>query len=958
MTMPTFTPESETQDERLNPGQQYADRQFDLSNAEKRGSVNPEGKVDNDETSARYAAQRERESADSTASAWKNNTTEKNGTQKARGWFKKASPALGIGGVVGIGGFVMLALTSPSLLIVQMKETMTERFNTQLSSMDARSNRLIRSKIDNSTSGVCGKVTIRCKFSSMSDRQIAKMRAAGIEVVPSGKTSVVGRTIPSELRYNGETIDARNFASTAGKNPQFRKALRQAYNPKFAGFTGKAWVKVASHFKISKKAPELDAEKDPAKARTKINTIAKEGSGDITGRTALVPDDEGCEGSNCITKERADEVNSKASAVEASAKSGDAAAGIRSKLSGVKTGLRSATSFFKITGLMDTYCQVHGGMATLTYASKTIRAAQLVRYAMIFFSIADAIKAGQSPNPKDVELLGTVLTSKVIEDNAVAVGDATSSFGYKFAAYGDTGGSDKSKTIANRFIAGGGFVGSMSSAVNSIMSMIPGGRKGAYNTCHTLANPLVQGTSLVLGVASLLVPGANVAKIGTQAAASVAVGIVLAVLPGLIADIVAGTVTKDIVGEESGNAITSGAGSLMSDSLAAQNGNGPMTKEDAVAYNSLQTDVSNQYIADELRTTSPFDATNPHTFVGSIVARLLPLQSSSNPITQIGSLFASSLGSLTPKSSAASNEDFAKSLDICQDPDILDGNYAADPFCNVIRGIPPKYLNKDPLVIIDELERAGDIAEDGTPQGNYAAFIDKCIDNSEPLGYKNASSGFNEDDAKSCIVSDSNANYYLNYMDQQIELGMSGEDVDTSPTTAPSTVSDASVDEAALFTDGSSVQCAAGTVDKGISTGYRSGKPVTIRTCELSNTNGALVNSRASGVAYAMFEKMRTDLGLNSITVTDSYRTMATQQRLKARYGAQAAAPGYSNHQMGFAFDINMGSANGGNATGYVMNVNSSYPGNKVWEWLKANAATYHFSQYSPEGWHWSINGS
>src|SRR5690606_9677032 len=123
---------------------------------------------------------------------------------------------------------------------------------------------------------------------------------------------------------------------------------------------------------------------------------------------------------------------------------------------------------------------------------------------------------------------------------------------------------------------------------------------GASNTCGFLANPLVQGGSILLGIAMLAIPGANVGKLAASAAAAAAVSIVLAVLPGLLADIVAGTVTDDLVGEEAGNAITSGAGTLIMDALAGQNGNGPMTKEDALAYNSLQTQVTNEYIAYEL----------------------------------------------------------------------------------------------------------------------------------------------------------------------------------------------------------------------------------------------------------------------------------------------------------------------------------------------------------------------
>src|SRR5690606_27639132 len=150
------------------------------------------------------------------------------------------------------------------------------------------------------------------------------------------------------------------------------------------------------------------------------------------------------------------------------------------------------------------------------------------------------------------------------------------------------------------------------------------------------------------------IPGVNVGKAIAGASIHITISFAISMIPTLLADIVAGTVTNGITGEEAGNAITSGSGKLLSDSIAGQNGAAPMTKDDALAYNSLQTQTTNQYIADELENTSPFDATNPHTFVGSIASALLPLKSSSNPITSIASLLASSIRGIVPQSNAES----------------------------------------------------------------------------------------------------------------------------------------------------------------------------------------------------------------------------------------------------------------------------------------------------------------
>lgn len=781
----TFTPGDQKQDEKLNPGQQDYDRRFgDLAKAEEKGTFddivnNYDKSADSSapSTAEDYAAKRE--AAATPSASWANNVSGgqvKSNTNKFKGWLKKAGPLLGTGGVVGIGGFAMVALTSPSLLIVQMKEIYTEKFNTQLSSMQTRSSKLLIAKMDNSRTGYCSNgINIRCKYSSMSDKQVAKFKAAGIEVDPGGTTAILGRTKPATLKFQGETIEAKDFASRAARDVEFRSALKQAYNPKYAGFVGKAWNNVASRFKISKQPPELNAAESPEEARTKLNQLASEGIDDV-GNTRLTGTEKTCDDSECtdLSEEEKNEINSRSEDLEA-AKNGGAAADVRSKLSGLNSS--TATSIFKATGALDSACQVYGAMNMLSYLGKAVRSAQLVRYAMIFFTVADTIKAGESPDPEDVALLGTILTTTIKDSSDPSknlVGSATDSFGYKNAAYGDVTGPESSMKIASRFTSGSGFVGSMSGATAAVLAPL-GGREKARGTCKVLANPAVQGVSLVLGVAMLFVPGVNVAKAGTSIAIAGVVGIALATLPSLLADTIAGTVTDDIVGQESGDAQASGGCALLCDALASQTGNAAMSKEDAIAYNSLQTEVKNQYIADELREASPFDPMNPHTFIGSMVKNLLPLQSSSNPLTVVSSLLSTSMSNIIPKSSAVSEADYAKSLDICQDLDVLEGEYAADPFCNIVRGIPPKYLNKDPLAVVNKLIEDKLIDESGTPNATLQSFIDKCMLSTKPPGYDNPESTFDKAEIDFCKINDENADYYLFYMDGMIDSGFDGD---------------------------------------------------------------------------------------------------------------------------------------------------------------------------------------
>lgn len=175
----------------------------------------------------------------------------------------------------------------------------------------------------------------------------------------------------------------------------------------------------------------------------------------------------------------------------------------------------------------------------------------------------------------------------------------------------------------------------------------------------------------------------------------------------------------------------------------------------------------------------------------------------------------------------------------------------------------------------------------------------------------------------------------------------------------------ATIDMAHAFEDSTSVGCAPGTTEIRNDTGYNNGQPIPIKLCSIPGTlqgpsdgtfppgkAGApgMVNSRASGAALAMFTQMKTDLGLGSVPLNDSFRTYAEQEANVAIYGGQAAPAGYSNHQMGYAFDM------GGGGCSYSSGI-TSCPSSAIWTWLSNNASKYGFQQLSREWWHWSIDG-
>jgi hypothetical protein len=189
-------------------------------------------------------------------------------------------------------------------------------------------------------------------------------------------------------------------------------------------------------------------------------------------------------------------------------------------------------------------------------------------------------------------------------------------------------------------------------------------------------------------------------------------------------------------------------------------------------------------------------------------------------------------------------------------------------------------------------------------------------------------------------------------LDFQVLQSINGEDEDVAEGGASSTA-DATIDMEHLFEDSTSVACAAGTTEVRNDDAYNRGTKIPVKLCSIPNTSneGAIVNSRASGAVNALIQKMRTDLGYDSIPINSSFRTMADQQAAWDHYGApQAARPGYSNHQMGLAIDFGEGGC------AYSAGI-SSCPASKIWTWLKEHASEFGYKQLDSEWWHWSPTG-
>lgn len=127
--------------------------------------------------------------------------------------------------------------------------------------------------------------------------------------------------------------------------------------------------------------------------------------------------------------------------------------------------------------------------------------------------------------------------------------------------------------------------------------------------------------------------------------------------------------------------------------------------------------------------------------------------------------------------------------------------------------------------------------------------------------------------------------------------------------------------------------------------GYGNGQIPASALCELSFAPGEQLRCDAAHQIEALNEKFREAFGVN-LSVTDSYRSYASQVAVKASRGYFAAPPGMSNHGWALALDL------GGGIQGY---------GSAQYAWMRANAPAYGWDNPEwaraggpkNEPWHW-----
>ena len=650
--------------------------------------------------------------------------------------LKKGGPAGAILGILlALAGLVSF-FGGPGLLIVQIAETITNKFDSQIASMDDRKVKILRAKLDLTTNGRCaGLVTIRCKYTTFSKHDIEAFKSAGIEVVSDGK-SISGRTKATALRFTDpdtgkvRDITAKDFDTALRSDGAFRNATIKAYNTRYNSKRDKPAMDSLRKSKTSYADPFDESDNTDEKRDAKITETTKEGQS-IDKRVPFT-ETEGW-GPDC-TKEKNQKVaaaNELASDAEKVARDGIKSA----QPSGFKTAVSAVNTF----GALDDVCTIPTLITAIGTGAKVIRSQQEIRYAMFFLTTASMIKAGKA-NAADVSHLGDILTRITKDANGNLTKSATDSISYRYAAFGDKG-STNSSTL---YKVGGGLGGDLNGLASKMYSVV-GGKK----TCDIVGNPWAQGAGVIIsfipGFGQAVKAGSVAMKAAVKAAAmqitkiavgAVAMNQIINYLTQIATDMVAGVVVDaNTYGEQSGDALVTGGAEFLTQT-SGMGGNLPLTPDQAVAYNDEQDRVLAMYNAYDQATLSPFDTSSNATFLGSISSQLVPylanMTSIGGTLSSIAAIPLTTFGNLTHSTTARA--DSADDYKQCEDYEYREINVATTPMCNVLRGIPAKYLALDPTSLTDELIQSGDIDEmTGDPKSEaYTDFVQSCL-SGEPL---------------------------------------------------------------------------------------------------------------------------------------------------------------------------------------------------------------------------------
>lgn len=648
-----------------------------------------------------------------------------------KGFFKKAGPT---GGIVGLiigaifGGSIFF---SPGLLLVQVKEVLTNHGSSasRAAPMRFQENLYYRLSGGKDIEKACSKpISIKCKRGTMKDENVKKLTAAGFDVK---STQVGGRHIVTSISKDSVTIDdSRSSLSRAFADPKFASDFNKVINPKSLVFLGDRFnAKVLKKLGLNKSKVTLDG-KDEEERRAVLN---KTTGGDLT------------------VDEEADRLRTEID--ERTEKSG-----MKSSTSVLKGGS------LKALGAGAVLCTTYNSARVVVASVKLRNMLKYAAFAMVFLKAADQIKAKGDISPETVSTLGTILTRTDLNGPKKGL-SATDSQGYKVAAYGGEG-ALKSWT-RNYMLGGSTALKGVEKSIEWINQSLPGKKDTVRAVCKGATNP-VTGIAVTVGIcaanpgtlsvaaAGTIVPGlgnaiGEIAATSICSVASIALGLVAGyvvgdiisklVIPSIVESLQDSTIDANKISSvDAGNAVATGAGKML-ELVNMSRGLQPGTKESVPKYLAATAEFERQQIEIakyEARKT-PFDIYDQYSFLGSFIRKTGMIQTFSHTPSLGGLVFGGGSvvqlsGNIIPKVSADSMPVPVTEEDLSHCPDLTLTEIGID--CDAVGGT--QFVMRTDIPVEENLDYmiGTHVDEDGNPiSEEYKNWVENCTEQREdPLG--------------------------------------------------------------------------------------------------------------------------------------------------------------------------------------------------------------------------------
>ena len=704
-------------------------------------------------------------------SSWDDNTGQGGGTHASRakdkqgGGFKgyakgvKArflgrGPMIALAGTLGVGALIVAVVSSMliSLLPIHVAETFKQGFaNMRNPMMTVGVQKTVGSKLtSNYSSGICkSSLSVKCKFKTASDKTIQKLTDNGVKVNTDGKSAFRGRNVVTSFEIDGKTISSPQEMSRAlNTDASVRSKMDLSFKTRLMNFADAKFNALLSKLGINKNpfrdlADITNSKFDSFRAGVtdQLNVNFDRFKGTQLGSAVS-----GFADSPIVKK-------------------------ARKAMNGVDTPI-------------ELYCGANAFASAISTGIKAVRGVALVNFAMGFLSLADKMKAGEA-TVDEVQYLGESLsstsslmayssdsnagsyeyitegdgddevvvsetdaniTSEAIQDTARS---ATDSQLFSWYAYNDS--SPNLDSSASEFVIGAGASAFLAKFLSSASRFIGGDVLAIRKICRVVNSigydivdtarkffTRLSGVGLVLDIAMAV-------GIGVAASAIIKTGL------GYLEEKV---IPDDIAGQDYGNALSAGAGQMMSQNAQAGGGS-LLTVDSAIAYHQETQKVLAMQAEEDRINLSPFDPTSKNTFLGSIVFASLPLATSGGVLSTlgtIGNIASRSFSSILPGASAVDNAKFRAGLDTCVDDFYEEYGIAAGPDCVPMRGVEVETLNSDPDEIFDYLiskdQINADLSNDNAtledaiiPGGDLAKYKEYCSEREVPIGAESNDGG-------------------------------------------------------------------------------------------------------------------------------------------------------------------------------------------------------------------------